>query len=266
MRKNKTIGSFVDLNGVDYKELLLLDTKRASQEEIVDANSFPFFKKGSTNESILFIHDIGESPNALRIMAEYVGRLGYYTYNCRLPGHGSKIMYLSKFSFIDWYESLKCGYFALKNISKSIIVIGKGIGAYLGILLSMYNKVDRLNLLLPELYDSNTKIKNLIYKPLHFIKSSFINHNFHEKNELTTYRVFPKRTINESNKLINFLIKNIHLYNKLTPITIHPYQSKNMSYFYKTQDFLEKLYKSDIKIDKFNMNLLNKFKVIKDVK
>jgi hypothetical protein len=145
-------------------------------------------------------------------------------------------------------------------------VIGKGIGAYLGILLSMYNKVDRLNLLLPELYESNTKIKNLIYRPLCFIKSSFINYNFNEKNELTSYKIFPKRIINESNKLLNFLIKNIHRYNKSIPITIHPYRSKNIRYFYKAQTLIEKLYKSDIKIDKFNMDLLNKFKVIKDVK
>jgi len=157
MRKNKIIDSFVDLSSVDYKELLLLDIKRAFQEDIVDTNSFPSFKEGSMNESILLIHDLGESPNELKLMAEYVGRLGYNIYVCRLPGHGSNTTYLSKFSFIDWYESLKYGYFLLKNISTSITIIGKGVGAYLGILLSMYNKVDRLNILLPELRESNLK-------------------------------------------------------------------------------------------------------------
>jgi len=33
MRKNKIIDSFVDLSSVDYKELLLLDIKRAFQED-----------------------------------------------------------------------------------------------------------------------------------------------------------------------------------------------------------------------------------------
>jgi len=101
------------------------------------------------------------SPDELRIMAEYIGKLGYSTYNCRLPGHGSKINYFTKFSFIDWYESLKYGYFSLKNISKKIIIIGKGIGAYLGILISMFNKVDRLILLLPQPYKGESKRNNL---------------------------------------------------------------------------------------------------------
>jgi carboxylesterase len=264
MKKNKTIDSFVDLSRVDYKELLLLDTKRASQEEIVDANSFPFFKKGSTNESILFIHDIGETPDSLRIMAEYVGRLGYYTYNCRLPGHGSRISYLSKFSFIDWYESLKYGYFTLKNISTSITVIGKGIGAYLGILVSIFNKIDRLILLLPQLNNNDIKVKYLFNTHVNFLKRTFINYNYTEKNGSYIHKYFPRRIVNEGNKLISFLIKNTHNYNKDIPITIHTFDSRNIYYFYKGLHLLNKLKKQNIKIETFNVELLNKFKVMKN--
>ena len=264
MKRNKNINSFVDLSDVDCNELLILDAKRAYQEEIITDNTLPFLRKGNIDESIMLIHDLGGSPDELKIMAEYIGKLGYSIYNCRLPGHGSKINYFTKFSFIDWYESLKYGYFSLKNISKKIIIIGKGIGAYLGILISMFNKVDRLILLLPQPYKGESKRNNLHNKFLHIIRGIYINYNHTEDNQHYTYEYLPKKTIKEGNKLINFLIKNIHLYNKSLPITIHPYESKNIYYFSKSQSLINELLKANTKIDTFNIELLNKFKVVKN--
>jgi carboxylesterase len=264
MKRNKHINSFVDLSYVDYNELLILDTKRAYQEEIITEDTLPFLRKGNIDESIMLIHDLGGSPDELRIMAEYIGKLGYSTYNCRLPGHGSKINYFTKFSFIDWYESLKYGYFSLKYISKKIIIIGKGIGAYLGILISMFNKVDRLILLLPQPNKTEAKRNNLQNKFLYRLKGIYPNYNHTEENQHYTYRYFTKKTINEGNKLINFLIKNIHLYNRSIPITIHPYKSKNIYYFSRSQFLINELLNANIKVDIFNMDFLNKFRVVKD--
>lgn len=264
MKKTKNINSYVNLSLVDYTELLILDTKRAKQEEILDEKNLPAYRKGSTNDGVLFIHDIGGSPAELNLMIDYIGKLGYTTYNCRLPGHGSKIHYFSKFTFIDWYDSLKYGYYSLRNTSKNVIIIGKGIGAYLGILLSMFNKIDRLILLLPHLNNKDNKVNHIFNTPVNLFKRTFINYNYTNENKSYTYKCFPRKIVNEGNKLIHFLIKNSHHYNKNIPITIHTFDSKNIYYFYKGLHLLDKLKRQNIKIETFNVELLNKYKVIKN--
>jgi esterase/lipase len=264
MKKTKNINSFINLSQIHYNELLLLDIKRAKQEEIIDEKDLPAYRKGTNSEAILLVHDLGGSPAELNLMIDYINKLGYTTYNCRLPGHGSNYEYISKFTFIDWYESLKYGYYSLRNTTKNVTIIGKGIGAYLGILVSIFNKIDRLILLLPQLNNNDIKVKYLFNTPVNFLKRTFINYNYTEKNGSYIHKYFPRRIVNEGNKLISFLIKNTHNYNKDIPITIHTFDSRNIYYFYKGLHLLNKLKKQNIKIETFNVELLNKFKVMKN--
>jgi carboxylesterase len=259
MKKSITLGSYKDLSKINFNEFLLLDTKRAKQENIVNLKNLPSFRQGNSGDAILLIHDIGSSPADFSLMIDYILKLGYTIYNCRLPGHGTNIEYLKKFTFVDWYDSLKYGYYTLKNTSKRIIILGKGVGAYLAFLLSMYNRVDRLIFLLPQIDSKTIKFNSIIKMLLYPIKKNTVNYDYNEDNQEFTYNYLPCKVISESKSLIKFIIKNIDLYNRNIPITLHTFESKNIYLLNKTTQFLKMIKNNNIHIEMFNIDLLKKF-------
>ena len=173
MIKNK-IKPFVDLTDIDLQEIVLLDIKRAFSEGIREEVSMPAFYESKKNSvGALIIHDLGSSPKNMQLYNKYVHNLGYTTYISRIAGHSSNYKYLNHFTFIDWYESLKYGYNTLLKTTKSIYIIGKGFGCFLSILISMFNKVDRLILIIPQI--DKPKTRKLYINRLNLLKNNVEN-------------------------------------------------------------------------------------------
>ncbi|PMP69550.1 MAG: hypothetical protein C0187_06795 [Calditerrivibrio nitroreducens] len=145
------LDSFPDLKDVDINELISIDKKRALSEGVLNSRNMPEFKMGDRNVGILLIHGFTASPFEMSELGEYLNRKGFTVYNVRLVGHGSKSAYLDRLSYRDWYDSLKYGYFTLKNSCKKIFLIGQSMGGLLALNVAYYNDLDGVILLSPAL-------------------------------------------------------------------------------------------------------------------
>jgi len=145
------LDSYPDLKNVDISELVSIDKKRALSEGVSNSRNMPEFKKGERNVGILLIHGFTASPFEMSELGDYLNSKGFTIYNSRVVGHGSKSVYLDKLTYRDWYDSLKYGYFTLKNSCKKIFVIGQSMGGLLALNVAYYNDLDGVVLLSPAL-------------------------------------------------------------------------------------------------------------------
>jgi carboxylesterase len=143
------LDKYPDLSNVEINELIAIDHKRALSEGVVKDKNFPLYKAGNSKVGVLLIHGFTASPYEMSELSDFLNQKGYSVYNARVVGHGSKSEYLDKLSYRDWYDSLKYGYFTLKNSCEKVYVIGQSMGGLLALNLAYYNNVDGVILLAP---------------------------------------------------------------------------------------------------------------------
>lgn len=142
------IKKFVDLSQTDIQELITLDRKRAESEGVKNPLHYPaYIKSGETG--VLLIHGFTATPFEMKQLAEFLSAYGISVYIARLPGHGSLVENINKLSFVDMYESLKYGYFTLKNSCKKVFVVGQSMGGLLAGELAAFNETDGIVMLSP---------------------------------------------------------------------------------------------------------------------
>ncbi|MEF3254452.1 MAG: alpha/beta fold hydrolase [Deferribacterales bacterium] len=190
-KPNYKLTRYPDLSNVPVDELVLLDYKRSVSEGVKVSENYPFYKKGVNRIGVLLIHGFTASPYEMRELANFLNSKGYSVYNSRIVGHGSKSEYLDKLSFKDWYDSLKYGYFTLKNSCDKIIVIGQSMGGLLAVNISKYNKVDGLVLLAPsfKILDKRFPFVSIVQ---YFIDS--VDKEYSETSKLNDY-YYDKRSV-----------------------------------------------------------------------
>jgi carboxylesterase len=206
--------TFVDLQNATDSELISLDKKRAISENVKNKFNFPKYYKGNNNVGILLIHGFTASPYEMKDLAEFLNGYGFSVYNARVAGHGSTPENLNKLTLEDWYESLKYGYFVLKNNNRQIFIIGQSAGALLAQIVSEYNKSDGMILLSPAI-----SLKNFFFYTIPFTKY-FLNtlKKAHFKEEMRNYYydVYPVKGLYQLYLLINYVKKNIREIKKPT--------------------------------------------------
>ncbi|MCA1927190.1 MAG: alpha/beta fold hydrolase [Calditerrivibrio sp.] len=164
------LSKYPDLRNVEVKELIILDQKRGLSEGVLYKENLPEYIKGENGIGVLLIHGFTASPFEMAELASFLNSKGFSVYNVRIVGHGSKSEYLDKLSYKDWYESIKYGYFTLKNSCKEVFVVGQSMGGLLAINIANYNSVDGLILLAPALKIVDEKF-NLVPFAQFFIDS-----------------------------------------------------------------------------------------------
>ncbi|RWZ58661.1 alpha/beta fold hydrolase [Halobacillus fulvus] len=114
---------------------------------IESADSFEI-EGGETG--ILLCHGFLGTPQSMHELAASLARFGY-TISCpRLPGHGTCVEDLERFSYTDWYKRVEEAYHDLKRTCSSVYVIGQSMGGTLALdLASEYQDMDGLVLLNP---------------------------------------------------------------------------------------------------------------------
>lgn len=249
LHNNIKIKSYPDLCNIALSELLIMDIKRAEMEGVNKQKNLPSLLKGSNNKGIFLIHNLSASPHEMRHIADYVNKLGYNVYNARVAGHGTMVENAKKLNFIDWYDSLKYGYFALKKISKELHIIGKTTGAMLGLLISLFNNVDSLVLILPKIKNIKRKISINIIR---YFSTLIHNINSNNEREETSYKFIPYRNIKQHDVLCEYINKNCHIFNKNIPITIHFSNTENILEYNKIFAILKKLKDNNAIINKYN--------------
>jgi len=198
------IKPFVNLTDVNPDELLILDQKRAISEGVERKENMPFYLEGTNGVGVLLIHGFTATPYEMRQLGEFLNEKGFSVYGARLPGHGSDPSYINKLTFVDMYESLKYGYFVLRNKNSKIIVLGQSMGGLLAGEVAVFNRVDGVIMLSPAF---KIKSKKAVFVP---VMRKFIDfskkEDFNEKLEGYYYKVRPVEGIYQLMRLSNHLI------------------------------------------------------------
>lgn len=193
------INRFVDLSGTDIEELVTLDGKRAESEGVKNPIHYPAFLKNGNDIGVLLIHGFTATPFEMRQLGEFLNKNGITVYIARLPGHGSLPENINKLTFVDMYESLKYGYFVLKNSCKKVFVVGQSMGGLLAGEIAAFNKVDGLVMLSPAFKIISGKA---VFTPfLKYFISTVKKENLKPQFKEHYYQERPVRGVDELMKL-----------------------------------------------------------------
>lgn len=102
----------------------------------VNETARPFSSEGGGDVGVLFLHDLGGSPLALREWADVTAAAGYRVSLPRLPGHGTSWRELTVTSWQDWVGSVASSFDALRGSCGTVFVAGLGMGAALALRLA----------------------------------------------------------------------------------------------------------------------------------
>ncbi len=86
------------------------------------------------SNGVLLVHGYLSSPREMEDAAKYFNNLGFKTYSARLKGHGTAPINLEDVTWQDWYNSLNCGYAALKMVCDKVIIVGFSTGGLLSLM------------------------------------------------------------------------------------------------------------------------------------
>ena len=103
----------------------------------------PFFLPGG-NKGVLLVHGFTGSPSEMRLMGDYLNRLGYTVLGPRLCGHGTSVEEMARTAWPHWYSGVEDGYHILKSITDSVDVVGLSMGGLLGLKLAAEYPVSKV--------------------------------------------------------------------------------------------------------------------------
>lgn len=200
---------FVALNEVSADELYQLDLKRSYSEGVDLNENLPLYTKGKdASVGVLLIHGFTGSPYETLDLAGYLNNFGYSTYSVRLPGSGSYPENLNKFSYNDWYESLKFGYYALKNSCDNVFVVGQSLGGLLASSVGYYNDVSGIAMLNPAIDIKDWRFQFIPVMKL--VSDMYKKSDFDANYAGFFYDVWPLKGMYQLYLVQKYVKKNLH--------------------------------------------------------
>lgn len=118
----------------------------------------PFFFPGG-DHGVLLSHGFTGSPSEMRLLGEYLSKLGYSVYGPRLPGHGTHYQDMEKTNWRQWYGAVEDGFHILQGICQEVSVVGLSMGGILSLLLASEYPVKRVASLSAPIYIADQRIK-----------------------------------------------------------------------------------------------------------
>jgi len=109
----------------------------------------PFFIKGGVSEAILCIHGYTSTPRDLRVIGEQLAGQGFTVSGVLLPGHGTRPTSLDSVHWEEWYHAVRSEYLKLRQICKTVHVIGFSMGGSLAMHLAANETIGKIVLLSP---------------------------------------------------------------------------------------------------------------------
>ncbi|WP_265822990.1 alpha/beta hydrolase [Geovibrio ferrireducens] len=188
-----TLRPFVNLKGVQDYELEVMDYKRAESEIVKENENYPKLYKGGRT-GVLLIHGFTGAPYELLPLAEYLHKEGFTVYLARVAGHGSDPANLNQLTYEDWYESVKYGYFLLKNNCDKVIVAGQSMGGLIAVNTVVNCGADGLVLLAPCI-----RIKNPLSAFVPYVKyfKKYDKKNIEADEQKFFYNKYPMEGVHQ---------------------------------------------------------------------
>lgn len=109
----------------------------------------------------LLVHGFTGSPSEMRLLGEYLNRLGFTVLAPRLYGHGSVVGELAEARWAHWYVGVEDAYHLLAGICEEIVVVGLSMGALLGMKLSEEYRVEKIVSLNAPIYIADKRLRLL---------------------------------------------------------------------------------------------------------
>lgn len=196
------VGAFQGFEGKDPNELYSLDLDDSKGYGVKKEINFPLFHKGSDN-GVLLIHGLAGSPGEVEPLFSLLKERGLTVYAPRVAGHGSKDSDMNKTDYECWYDSLKYGYFAVKNSCGRVNVIGQSNGGLLACMVALFNSVDSLCLLAPA-FKVNAFIFPLV-NILHKISKGGVPRFLTPEQREFNYATFPFEALYQMGRMQKFI-------------------------------------------------------------
>jgi esterase/lipase len=96
--------------------------------------AMPLLIKGKSRDiGVVLSHGYMAAPLEVKVLAEYLGRLGFWVYVPRLKGHGTAPDDLATRTYKDWQTSVDQGYAIISSICKRVVAGGFSTGAGLAL-------------------------------------------------------------------------------------------------------------------------------------
>ncbi len=96
--------------------------------------AMPLLIKGKSRDiGVVLSHGYMAAPLEVKVLAEYLGRLGFWVYVPRLKGHGTAPDDLATRTYKDWQTSVDQGYVIISSICKRVVAGGFSTGAGLAL-------------------------------------------------------------------------------------------------------------------------------------
>ena len=199
--------NFHGLEDFSAESLSDMDKNVASTENIRSFSLSHTFHKGSTT-GVLLIHGLGGSPKEMEPLACFLIKAGYTVYSARVAGHGGSFENMASKTYEDWYNSLRFGYFALKNTCKKVCVVGQSNGGLLASLIALYNPVDSIVLLAPAF-----KVRAFFFPLVKFLRKYLkgVRRKLDETKLQFNQDMFPYESLYQMLLMQKFVYKNISL-------------------------------------------------------
>jgi len=202
---------FVSLSEVSPDELYELDVKRSISEGVSKDENMPLFSDMKSDTGILLIHGFTGTPYEMQNLSSFLNEKGYSTYSVRLPGSGTNIENMNRFEYKDWYDSLKYGYFALKNSCENVYIVGQSLGGLLASVTGYYNDVKGIALLNPAIRIKDWKFR--FVPVVQLFKNEYRKEDFDESRKDYYYDAWPVKGMYQLYLLQKYIINNIYEYN-----------------------------------------------------
>jgi carboxylesterase len=88
-----------------------------------------FFERGKTG--CLLIHGFTGTTSSMRHMGEYLAEKGITTLGPRLPGHGTNVEDMGRWSYADWTATVETALSELREVCDRVFVSGLSMGGLL---------------------------------------------------------------------------------------------------------------------------------------
>ncbi len=194
-----------ELAKLSSDEIFKKDTEIALADGVTREGNMPLFHKGNKH-GVLLIHGFTASPHEMHVPANLLIEQGFTVYNARVKGHGVSLEHMQNVTYVDWYNSLQCGYHALKNSCDTITVMGQSNGGLLATAVALNNDVNSLGLLAPAY-----KVGSPAFPFIKYIKKIIKRFPRHlsEDEQLHNYNFFPTTPMHEMQKLQEYVIPKV---------------------------------------------------------
>lgn len=210
---------FVNLEGVSDYELEVMDFKKAESEKVKENENYPKLYRGGKT-GVLLIHGFTGAPYELTPLAEYLHNEGFTVYLARVAGHGSEPENLNELEYDEWYDSVKYGYFILKNNCDKVIIAGQSMGALVAINTVINNGADGLLMLAPCI-----EVKSPFAPFARYVKrfKEYDKKQIDEEDKKYFYGLYPLAAVEQ---LVNFSIYTRRLAKDIN-VPVLMFQHKN---------------------------------------